>query len=323
MNPKVSIIIPFYNAESYIYRSLESVIHQTYSNIECIVIDDGSNDNTMEVIGKYKKIDNRIKCYKKENGGVSSARNLGIKKSNGDYIIFLDSDDWIEEDCIEKLIKYQKSYPGYFLCVDRYFVDIEDNGKYKFIKPKSNSKNKVVERKYLIKEFCKCKYNLQSSCYKLYISSVIKENNILFDTSISHGEDGLFVFRYMLYFDGIIYFDEPLWCILDRVDSATNSAFTEKWFTAIEAVNIMMKLKNVSYDDLKYIKKYYVERSLMVYRSYVETGVYDDKIEKIVKYNIKKYKYNYIFKCGTAKSILSYFITYLPFKIKRKIYKKI
>lgn len=100
-NPKVSIIIPVYNVEKYIKRCLESVVNQTYSNIEIIIINDESTDNSLSICKEYERNDNRIIIYSQKNGGLSSARNLGINKASGEYICFVDSDDWIEKDYIQ------------------------------------------------------------------------------------------------------------------------------------------------------------------------------------------------------------------------------
>lgn len=100
---KVSIIIPVYNNEIYLKKCLDSIINQTYDNIEIILINDGSSDNSLKIMKNYSKKDKRIIIIDKENEGVSIARNAGIKKSSGEYITFVDSDDYLELDAIEKL----------------------------------------------------------------------------------------------------------------------------------------------------------------------------------------------------------------------------
>ena len=106
MNILVSIIIPVYNVESYLATCIKSILQQTYQHWEAILIDDGSTDKSSEIASSFTNTDQRIHYYKKENGGLSSARNYGIEKSQGDYIIFLDSDDfWITDDCLFKLVE--------------------------------------------------------------------------------------------------------------------------------------------------------------------------------------------------------------------------
>ena len=102
--PLISVIIPVYGVEKYIAQCLESVINQTYSNLEIIVINDGTKDRSAEIAKEYAKKDSRVRVYDFENGGASAARNRGIKLANGEYIAFLDSDDWIEGQMYEKLV---------------------------------------------------------------------------------------------------------------------------------------------------------------------------------------------------------------------------
>lgn len=103
MESLISVIIPVYNTESYVRVCLESLVEQTYTNFEVIMIDDGSTDNSGEICQEYTESDSRFHYYRKENGGTSSARNLGIEYSRGDYLTFVDSDDWVEEDYLEVL----------------------------------------------------------------------------------------------------------------------------------------------------------------------------------------------------------------------------
>ena len=102
-NELISVIIPVYNVEKYICKCVDSILEQSYTNIEIILVDDGSPDNCAMICDKYEKKDGRIKVVHKENGGLSSARNVGLEMSLGEYIIFIDSDDWIESTYIEKL----------------------------------------------------------------------------------------------------------------------------------------------------------------------------------------------------------------------------
>lgn len=103
---KISIIVPIYNCSNYIDKCIFSLIHQTYRNIEIILVNDGSTDNSLEKILEYQNQDNRIKIVNQSNQGVSSARNQGIKNANGKYITFVDSDDYLDNDAIEKLVNH-------------------------------------------------------------------------------------------------------------------------------------------------------------------------------------------------------------------------
>ena len=104
MNKLISIIMPVYNAEKYLNRSIESIMNQTYNNIEIILVNDGSTDNSLEICTSYQEKDNRIKLINQANKGVSFARNKGIDEATGDYIMFIDSDDYVEKNMIEDMV---------------------------------------------------------------------------------------------------------------------------------------------------------------------------------------------------------------------------
>ena len=101
--PKISVIVPVYNAEKYLPRCLDSIINQTFKDIEIIVVNDESTDNSLSVCKEYEQKDSRIKLIDKKNGGLAAARNTGLKNSTGEFISFIDDDDWVEVDFLEKL----------------------------------------------------------------------------------------------------------------------------------------------------------------------------------------------------------------------------
>ena len=105
MEPQISIIVPVYNTEEYIERCIRSIMEQTYENLEILLIDDGSTDNSGKLADEYVKDDARIKVYHKKNGGLSDARNYGFSMSTAEYVCFIDSDDFISLDFYEKLYK--------------------------------------------------------------------------------------------------------------------------------------------------------------------------------------------------------------------------
>ena len=109
VNPKVSVIVPAYNVESFIEKCLTTLVLQTLKDIEIIVINDGATDSTPEIISEFAAIDSRIKVINKQNGGLSSARNAGLEVARGEYIGFVDSDDWVDEDFYEKLYTTAKN----------------------------------------------------------------------------------------------------------------------------------------------------------------------------------------------------------------------
>ena len=105
---KISVIVPVYNVRKYLKKAIYSIINQKYRNLEIILVDDGSTDGSGEICDEFKKIDDRIVVYHKENGGLSSTRNYGMKKATGDYVIFIDSDDYIHQEMIFSLYEERK-----------------------------------------------------------------------------------------------------------------------------------------------------------------------------------------------------------------------
>ena len=120
-NPKVSIVIPIYNVEKYLRQCLDSVINQTLKDIEIICVNDGSPDRCEDILKDYAMLDRRIKVINKVNGGLSSARNAALPVAQGEYVFFLDSDDWLSLDCIENLVKDMLRSKADIACVHDIF----------------------------------------------------------------------------------------------------------------------------------------------------------------------------------------------------------
>ena len=138
MESLISVIVPVYNVENYLDKCIESIVNQTYKNLEIILVDDGSLDSSSKICDEWAVKDNRIKVIHKTNGGVSSARNEGLKNANGDFIAFVDSDDWLELNMYEKLISKQKEtntdivFSGYNMIIDGKTWNINESVKSDF-----------------------------------------------------------------------------------------------------------------------------------------------------------------------------------------------
>lgn len=128
-NPLISVIIPIYMAENFLHRCVDSVINQTYKNLEIILINDGSKDKSGIICDEYAKKDTRIKVIHQENQGLSGARNSGLNIAKGEYIYFIDSDDYIKKNTLENMIKYSEK--GYFDIISGTAIHLLSNGKFK------------------------------------------------------------------------------------------------------------------------------------------------------------------------------------------------
>ena len=226
MKELISIIIPVYNSEKYIKRCLDSIVTQSYKNIEIIVIDDGSTDDSKNICENYSKIDSRIKVINKKNEGVSSARNDGIKNANGEYLMFVDADDWLEKDAIMILYSALNEFNvdivrGNFYCNnDKGNFRIEKFNKYKNIKVKGNDKLLKVE---IINDLLLGK--IKAYVWLLLIKkNILLKNKILFNTKISFMED--LIFYISLFSTNNISFymlDKDIYCYYFNNNSATKS----------------------------------------------------------------------------------------------------
>ena len=185
-NPKVSVIIPVYNVEKYLKECLDSIVNQTLKDIEIICVNDGSTDNSLKIIKDFAQIDNRIVIINQQNFGVSSARNQGIKKAIGEYIIFVDSDDWLELNCIEELVKNTFNNDTDILC---FGINCYNNGS-TFQRSDINILNQYYTFNHLSIDITK---NLIQNVWgKLFKREFLLKYDIKFPENIVTCEDGLF-----------------------------------------------------------------------------------------------------------------------------------
>lgn len=209
---KISIVVPIYNCENTIDRCIESLINQTYTNIEIILINDGSTDSSEEKCIKYTNNDSRITLISKANEGVSKARNIGIKKANSEYIMFVDSDDYVQVDMCERLLEainnneYDVVISGY----ERVFLFNNRVRSNLIIKPKYGNIKTVDQYK---QRWCELyeKSFFNAPWAKLYKTEIIKNNNITFKEHLECGEDLLFNLEYFKYVKNISLIDEAFY----------------------------------------------------------------------------------------------------------------
>lgn len=197
----ISIIVPIYNSEEFLVQCLDSISNQTYKKIEIILINDGSTDNSLEICKKYQELDSRFVIINNNNNGVSYSRNCGIQNATGEFIMFVDSDDIIDKNMCEILLKNIRSYNSQLSCCD--FIEKNNNFVFEYNNEINVSSSNLY--KLLLEKYRGFLWN------KLYISKIINDNKITFDTSISFGEDLLFNVNYMKYVKSTVYDDSKLY----------------------------------------------------------------------------------------------------------------
>lgn len=204
MNPFVSIIVPVYNVEQHLTRCLDSLLNQEYSNYEILLINDGSTDNSGKICDAYQEKNNIIKVYHLENGGVSNARNFGIENCKGDFVQFVDSDDYVNETYIYCMVDKIKDKKVDLVISGIKQVRLEENKIYliKEIISTHDGLYKKNELKQIISDLIESSYI--NYCYSKLISrELLLENNIRFEKNISLGEDTLFVLDVIRYSENI------------------------------------------------------------------------------------------------------------------------
>lgn len=277
-NPKVSVIIPVYGVEKYIRECVESVINQTLKDIEIIVVNDGTKDNSIKIVEEYLQ-DKRIKIINKENGGLSSARNVGIKIAVGKYIYNLDADDFISLDILEKLyIKAEKeSLDVVIFDINFYSDKLKKNiGVWKDTNLKEN-------KVYLGEEYLK-EYFLGNGCpaiwNKLWRRNLYIKNKIFHPENISYGEDGSTMTRLMLETKRIGKLNETGYYYRQRETSMTKK-------TGIKMTDYL-----ISYNiTIEYLKE---RNKLQKFQKYLDTYKYKYIYIMLFNYNYADVENKYI-----------------------------
>ena len=265
MTEKITVIVPVYNVENYLEKCLDSLINQTYKNLEIIVINDGSTDNSGEICQEYAQKDNRIIYVEQENGGLSDARNAGLERMTGSYVTFVDSDDWVEPDYVEvlhnKLIGYQAD-----IAIGNYYSYNEDEAMYYFHVNSESYYEKLYDNISIFENLYDAKqmksFSLISAWGKLYKSELF--DYIRFDKG-KLGEDGYINQKLYLLVQKVIYINQGLYAYRQRSGSITKT-WTEKWMHAlVDAMSERITLlANMGYP---------LEKHLAAYRQMLEVSI--------------------------------------------------
>lgn len=313
----VSIIVPVYNVEKYITECLKSLINQTYKNIEIIVVNDGSTDNSLSLVNKID--DSRIKIINKENGGLSSARNKGIELAEGKYILFIDSDDFIEDKmAIENM--YNMAVNNDLDMVSGDLIWHYSSHKRIIYKNKFIEKsNKIYEGQEIFKLKLKNRCYLAAACINMYKKSIIRE--IKFKEGIYH-EDELFTAKVLLKAQKVGLYKKHFYSYRQREGSIVNQNNNIK--RAYDIFNICLELEesfvNINDSELKNLLGNYLTSICMNYIYIYNIIEVDSDILKFIKRystnNENKIKY-IILKKNVKMFINSFKVIEKIFSVKR------
>ena len=306
MEPLISVIVPVYNVEKYLGQCLEDIVNQTYNNIEIIVVDDGATDSSGKLCDQWQHKDSRIVVYHKENGGLSDARNYGLKFAKGEWVTFVDSDDRVAENFIEKLYENALKYKAEISICDPLHI-FDDKMKFDY-----DEKIKIFSADEAIEEMWYQKSFLVSAWGKLYkrkfFEKVLFKKGIIFeDVEIMHK-----IFEQA---DKIVYSTTKLYGYVHREGSITTQKFSVKDCGILDICEELLKYTANKSQNLKdAAKAYYVVGCFRIYLNAPIQDEYKKYINK-AKDGLNKYGKDVLKSSSVRKKtklgLICYF--YLPF----------
>lgn len=258
IKPKVSVIVPIYNSEAYLDETIKSIINQTLYEIEILLIDDGSTDNSLKICRKYENLDDRIKVFHQKNSGVSTARNVGILNALGEYVSFIDSDDTIESTMYEELynlVNKEKDYKVDIVDCGFNYVHILQGTSYSNMH--NHPKNIIFDRNYILDKVIPPLINLVKDednfiysfiTNKLFKLSIIKKYGIKFNENFSMWEDRPFLVEFLYRANTIAFYDKCFYNYIGREGSLSSKYNPNEFELVLETFDRYKKLFGDSYD---------------------------------------------------------------------------
>lgn len=278
MQPLVSVIIPVYNVGKYLDECIESILSQTISNFEIILVDDGSTDDSLNICNKYKN--KNVIVIHQENSGVSAARNAGIKVAKSEFITFVDGDDWLEKNALENMYDFAKKNNADACFCDRYFKN-ED----KICRAVNENFPPLINSDMLVKK--QLHYDFLAASW-LGILKREKVKDCFFDTELSTLEDWEYNFRALTCLDKIVILNKPFYHYRTVIGSASKSPLNEKQLTCLlipEKVNRYLEKNKLNYlEDAKYIPVFLLNHLLVI----LANGEYKKSESKVLKKKAKE-----------------------------------
>lgn len=288
---KVSVIIPIYNAELYIGRCIDSILNQTLKELEIICVNDGSTDNSLKICEAYAEHEDRVRVFNKENGGAPSARNVGLKYADGEYITFVDVDDWIEPAMYEKLYSQAVeeaadiSVIGFTKDTDNVSIKMENEAEIPGVIETSEQMIRYAFIRDRYRNFGAYVWN------KLFKRELLFEKNvILYDESLTRGDDVLFYAQAALKAGRAVYSEECLYHYIQRTTSYTKAISLirgEGILRAYEQVVSLCQEAGMSEETICYLKRFYVYHASLL----AEKAIRCSNMEKLAEYKVNMRKY--------------------------------
>lgn len=315
-NSLISVIIPAYNVGSFFNNCIDSIVNQTYSDLEIIIVDDGSTDDTPKNCDDWAKKDSRIKVVHKENGGASSARNAGLDIADGDYIAFVDADDYLDNDMYEIMLReLEQNNADAVRCA----IVRESSNGYKEYWGEKNAQVKIIDNHQLLCDVGEAVGILPvSPCNKLFKRECI--GDIRFHTAFKYAEDTLFNFQVAQNINKMVYHDVARYHYVNNTESLSHQEFDENRFDEHRVMDVIFTLA----DDtvLPYCIKGDVLKSFRTIKEMIDSGNHTDRFneirQRIISHKSEIFKNGLYLKAAKLKiSILYLFPNIYKFIIKK------
>lgn len=294
MNDLISVIVPVYNVEKYLEQCVDSIINQTYTNLEIILVDDGSTDNSGKICDEYAAMDSRVKVVHKINAGVSAARNLGLETAKGKYITFVDSDDFIENMYCAQLLSFMRDDVSMVVLG---LKGLKSDGSLKVLSHRLKNgyycfdelKDKIID------DGTASGFTLHSSCSILYRKEVIERKALVFDPKIKYNEDGMFNTLYFMLSKKVAYINYSIAPYVYR-NNSSSATHTIDLTSEVYKKNMQLieeKLKTIS-SDFNNLSVQLKRRSVTLFLAEAAYAIkkkrvgYNDFIKLVKRYNVEE-----------------------------------
>ncbi len=251
---KLSVIIPVYNVENYLMQCVVSVLQQTYTDLEVILVNDGSTDGSAAICNALAETDHRIVVIHQKNAGVSAARNVGIRKASGDYLTFVDSDDWIEREMYKTMLETAQAHgnPDVVMCD---FMNVLGKEK---LKIGSHLRAGMYKKKEIIKEIYPTllvtenfgRIPIVSACTCLFQTDFVKKHALFFDEELRYSEDYLFMAAVMINAESYYYLKDFYFYNYRQIEESRSKKYQPTWWENL--LNLNRKLKSLLSNNKEY-----------------------------------------------------------------------
>lgn len=276
----LSIIVPVYNMERFLGECVDSILNQNFTDFELILVDDGSKDASPDLCDEYAKKDSRVKVIHKANGGVSSARNMGLDAAKSDYVALIDSDDFVDANMYGVMVGEMMA-SDYDLVVCGYDYVDEDS---RVQRPYNTAPNRVLDKNQLIYEFLNIDPTVRfGTCNKVFKRQLI--GDLRYDENLKSGEDGEFLFRYIMKMTNpTLFVEKPFFKNRERQGSATHGGLSgESLIGGIKMHKKMAQEIKKEFPSLyHHAYAFYIDILLRAYKLSINDSAFHKNIMKIV-----------------------------------------